>query len=245
MPGRIDGYSPGPLNGARRDGGWSGSARATPIVASMAADTSAELVRRCLAGEARAWDELVDRFSRLVYSVPRRYGLSSSDAEDVMQAVFVAAYQSLARINDPARLSAWLITSAHRESWRVGRQRGAIAANGALIGASGGRGLEHAILDVGAPPDEMVERWETQDRVGRALAELGGRCEDLLRALYFRRAEGNYDAIATELGIPIGSIGPTRARCLRKLEEILRADPAAGDLVCADLSRSPPSAQRT
>lgn len=178
-----------------------------------AADPSgaAHLVRRCVAGDPKAWDELVERYSRLVFSVPRRYGLSESDAEDVMQAVFVAAVKGLAQIKDPEKLSAWLLTSSHRETWRVGRQRGL------------GQELSDAIGDVGEPPEESVRRWDAQDIVHASLRELGGRCEELLRTLYFQVVVTSYEAISERLGMPIGSIGPTRARCLKKLEEILRA----------------------
>lgn len=178
-------------------------------------------MRRCLAGEPGAWDQFVERFARLVYSVPRRYGLSSADAEDVMQTVFVAAFRSLAKIDDARKLSAWLMTSAHRESWRVGRRRGTIASTGTSAGTNPTTGRAEAIVDVDAPPEEAIERWELQDRVNRALAEIDGRCQDLLRSLYFRRADSNYAAVANELEMPIGSIGPTRARCLRKLEKVL------------------------
>ncbi|MFO0874356.1 MAG: sigma-70 family RNA polymerase sigma factor [Phycisphaerales bacterium] len=222
----------------------------------MAAADSTELVLRCRAGDAGAWDALVERYARLVYSVPRRYGLAADDAEDVMQSVFVAAFQSMAQLKDPTKLSAWLITSAHRESWRVGRARGAIGPTGSLARHEGGEGIERAFEDLSAPPEALAERWETQDRVNHALIALGrqgGRCEELLRAIYFRRAETRYEAIAEELGIPIGSIGPTRGRCLKKLAELLRTDDAApettGDPVGRNrqlgVSAAPPSARLT
>lgn len=176
----------------------------------------AELVRRCVAGEASAWDDFVERFGRLVYSVPRRYGLDDATCEDVLQAVFVAAFQHLARLNDPAKVSAWLLTSAHRESWRIGRARGAAALR------EGAMPLAEQLADVGSPAEEELERWDRQDRVRAALEEIGERCRELLRALYFARGEARYEAISEQLGMPIGSIGPTRARCLQKLEQLLR-----------------------
>jgi len=177
-------------------------------------DHVVELLRRCVVGEARAWDEFIARYSRLVYSIPRRYGLSASDSEDVMQAVFVAAFRSLARIDDPSRIASWLITSAHRESWRVGRERRALADS---------TEFSAHFADLGSPPTESTETWERQDRVDGALAELGGTCEELLRSLYSRRGEPDYQAISARLGMPVGSIGPTRARCLKKLERLLVA----------------------
>lgn len=167
------------------------------------------LVQACLKGSEGAWNELVDRYGRLVYSVPRRLGLSDSDAEDVMQAVFTALFQHLDRLQDRTRVSAWLITAAHRESWRVGKSRGAVAS------------FDERMPDVSAPPDDQLERWELQDQVRRGVDELGGRCARLLHLLYLGRAEPDYQAIATALSMPIGSIGPTRARCLKKLEALL------------------------
>ena len=77
------------------------------------------LVAACLAGDGRAWEAVVDRYGRLVYSIPRRAGLSEADADDVFQAVFVALLRALPGLRDQARLSSWLITTARRESWRV------------------------------------------------------------------------------------------------------------------------------
>ncbi len=177
-------------------------------------DHAVEIVRRCVAGEARAWDEFIARYSRLVYSIPRRTGLSASDSEDVMQAVFVAAFRSLARIGDPSRIASWLITSAHRESWRVGRTRSAL---------SDSTEFAARFANPDSPPAESCETWERQDRVDRALTELGGNCEQLLRSLYSRHGEPDYQAVSARLGMPVGSIGPTRARCLKKLEGLLVA----------------------
>jgi RNA polymerase sigma factor (sigma-70 family) len=167
------------------------------------------LIQSCLAGETSAWNELVERYGRLIYSVPRRYGLSSADAEDVMQAVFLLLHRHLSRLRDRTRLSAWLITTAHRESWRVGKSRGAYT------------GLDEQFPDVGEPREEESAQWERQQLVREALTELGGRCEQLLRALFLEETEPSYEAIAQRLGMPVGSIGPTRARCFEKMEKIL------------------------
>ncbi len=168
-----------------------------------------ELIQRCLAGEQRAWDELVERYGRLVYSVPRRYGLSDADAGDVVQNVFLTAYRKLGGLKDQERLSAWLITTAHRESWRVGKRSDAAGA------------LNEQFADVGSPSDDELVRWEQQHLVRLALEELGGSCRELLMALFLDRAKPSYETIADQLGIKVGSIGPTRARCFQKLEAIL------------------------
>ncbi|MHC4989845.1 MAG: RNA polymerase sigma factor [Planctomycetota bacterium] len=175
----------------------------------MSVHSDPELVARCLRGEQAAWDALVDQYSRLVYSIPRRYGLSESDAADVVQNVFVALFRSLDRLADHTRLSAWLITTAHRESWRVGKR------------SDTGRELDAIIADVNAPSDEQLATWERQHLVRQGLERLGGSCRELLTALFLEPGEVSYELIAERLGMRVGSIGPTRARCFKKLAKIL------------------------
>lgn len=168
-----------------------------------------QLVSACLKGEGGAWNELVDRYGRLVYSVPRRYGLADAECEDVFQGVFVALFRKLETLRESDRLSSWLITCAHRESWRVGKQ------------ASRHRSFEDAIVDVSSPGQSDLVRWETQDMVRAGLRELGGPCEQLLTALFQQQGAPEYHVVAEQLGLPVGSIGPTRARCFEKLKPIL------------------------
>lgn len=168
-----------------------------------------ELIQACQRGEQVAWNELVERYGRLIYSIPRRYGLSEADSDDVFSAVWTVAFRKLNELRDDTRLSAWLITTTHRETWRVGKKRGTY------------RELDQAIPDLDSPAPEQAETWERQHLVHQGLTELGGRCEELLRALFLESGAPDYEAIATRLGMPVGSIGPTRARCFEKLEKIL------------------------
>jgi RNA polymerase sigma factor (sigma-70 family) len=173
--------------------------------------SDSNLIQQCLRGEVAAWDRLVDRYGRLVYSVARRCGLNEVDSEDVFQAVFLALYRRLNQLRDVERISSWLITTASRESWRVRR-----------------RGRRHESLDeeVSADSEEGLARaaaWERQHLVREALEQLGGPCKPLLEALFLDPAEPDYEAVSRQLGIKLGSIGPTRARCLAKLERILIA----------------------
>jgi len=168
-----------------------------------------QLVAACLNGEESAWSELVDCYGRLVYSIPRRYGLSDAECDDVFQGVFAMLFRKLDTLRDPDRLSAWLITCAHRESWRVGKQ------------SNRNQHLDEAIVDVGSPSVDELERWETQHIVRTGLAQLGGPCEKLLTALFMQGSSADYQTIAEQLDMPVGSIGPTRARCFNKLKPIL------------------------
>lgn len=182
-----------------------GGARGT----SVARKSDAEVVQACLDGDQRAWNELTDRFGRLVYSVARRYGLSGADADDVFQDVFTILYRKLGTVRDRSRLAAWLVSTTLRECYRVGQQRGRDAA----------LGRDH--LGAGPPADEQTVRWEQQHLVRQALRCLGPRGEQLLTALFSASGPPNYKAIAEQLGMTVGSIGPTRARYFAKLEKIL------------------------
>ncbi len=168
-----------------------------------------KLIQGCLAGRQESWNELVDRYGRLVYSIARRYGLSDADADDVFQSVLTIVFRKLETLRDQSRLSAWLIRTTHRESLRVGRHGERPAE------------LDREIVDVGAPSAEEAAVWERRELVRQALRRLGGRCEALLTALYLATGQASYDAIAEQLGMKVGSIGPTRARCFAKLEKIL------------------------
>ena len=190
--------------------------------------TEADLVQACLDGHEAAWNELVDRFGRLVYSVPRRYGFCDADAEDVHQIVFSILYRKLDTIRDVERLGSWLIRTTHRECFRYAKRSGTHV------------GLEQAIADVSAPADDQAEQWERQHQVRQALRQLGGRCEQLLTALFLVPGQPNYDAIARQLGMKVGSIGPTRSRCFQKLEKILVEMGVSGDVSTAP---SGPSAE--
>jgi RNA polymerase sigma factor (sigma-70 family) len=169
-----------------------------------------ELIRSCLRGDAAGWNALVDRYGRLVYSIPRKLGFSATDADDVFQTVFGIAYRRLAGLRDETRLSAWLIRCTYRECWRLKRA------------ASTAAQLEDGLADDGTPAPEAVERIERQHIVRQALTAIDERCRNLLTALFLEAAERSYEEIAAALGMPVGSIGPTRARCFKKLETSLR-----------------------
>jgi RNA polymerase sigma factor (sigma-70 family) len=170
----------------------------------------ADLVRRCLAGDEGAWAELVGRYERLVYSIALRCGLGRDDADDVFQVVFTTLFRRLAGLRDQERLSSWLITTAYRESWRVARGRGRAAEE-----------LDEALPDDSTPPADLVADADRDQRVREALARLDARCRELLTALFLDEGEPAYATIGTRLGMAVGSIGPTRARCFKKLEVLL------------------------
>lgn len=177
--------------------------------------TDARLVGRCLRGDASAWNELVQRYQRLVYAIVRRAGLDEHGAADVFQTVFARLVQHLPRIDDPTRLQAWIVTTSKREAI-LQSQRGQRT-------VSITRDDDEAAWDVAddAPTAEAaLESLQQQHRVRLALERLEPRQRALMEML-FSEDRPSYDEIAQRLGIPVGSIGPTRARCLDKLRRML------------------------
>ena len=178
----------------------------------------AALVRACLAGEPGSWEALVRAYAPLVYSIARRAGLSPDDAEDVSQTVFTSLLTSLPALRDGQSVSKWLIVVAKRHAWKVRQARQPSAAPDDLPD-------QHA--DSGTDSDDA---WRRRHAMQQGLASLGGRCQELLTALFIDRHQADYAQISQRLSIPIGSIGPTRNRCLRKLMEVLMAAPGAAVL---------------
>jgi RNA polymerase sigma factor (sigma-70 family) len=192
------------------------------MLSQESAPSNAELLQRCRNGDGLAWQLLVRRYARLVHSVPVRYGLSRSEAEDVGQEVFWALAQQLERIEEPERLGGWLMTTARRMSWRVVQQRRQEqpdpAADIAEQEIFGGDLVGPTQMPTYA---ELVAGWDRQIALQAGLARLGGRCRELLSLIFLDTGEPSYDEISAHLGMPKGSIGPTRNRCLAQLRDIL------------------------
>lgn len=178
--------------------------------------TDKELVIACRQGDESSWQVLVDRYQRLVYAVPRRAGLNEDQASEVFQEVFLTLFEKMNEINEPDRLHAWLVTTARRKTWRLlSKERSRQPAqtdedDEALV-----------VVDDSPLPDETLVRLEEQHRIRTALAGLDTRCQNLLTMLYYQAEPPPYSEIAAILGTPEGSIGPTRARCLKKLLKLL------------------------
>jgi RNA polymerase sigma factor (sigma-70 family) len=180
--------------------------------------TDAELIAACIGGQAWAWDALVERYSRLVYSIALRAGVGREDAADVFQTVFTVLVENLHTLRTPKGLAAWLITTTKRTSWHMLRKR--------RREFTGGEDLATTLADAEQwlTKEHWEEsRWADQALVHQALQRLGGRCQYLLMLLYYDRSEPSYEDISQRLQMPLGSIGPTRARCLQKMRRILQA----------------------
>jgi RNA polymerase sigma factor (sigma-70 family) len=205
----------------------------------VTAPSDPDLVAACLAGEAQAWSALVARYADLVFGLARQAGLDPARSQDVVQDVHVALWKSLPRLKSAERLLPWIVTTARREAWRVSRRGRAATA----------RERESSRRETagGPSPGAGLEALEEEQAVREALAALDERCRRLLRALYFEGgAEAGYDELAERLGIPRGSIGPTRGRCLARLKaEVLARGLTPDGSPDPGVSSAPRSASRS
>jgi RNA polymerase sigma factor (sigma-70 family) len=183
----------------------------------------ARLVELCLAGDARAWDMLVRRHERLVYAVARSYRLGDPDLGDVFQDVFAALVRGLPRLRDARALVRWLSSTTDRIARATALRRRREAAR-SDTGAIASDTVASGDPDVGTD----LETLEEQALIRLALAALPEGCRRLLTALYYEDPPLPYAALARRLGMPIGSLGPTRARCLDRMRQVLAAMETAG-----------------
>ncbi len=174
------------------------------------------LTRRALQGDQRAWNTIVDRFSWLVWSIGRSLGLSAADAAEVSQTTWLRLVEHLGRIEDPDRLGAWLVTTTRREALRVRNRRGRVIPTAPEV-------LERAADEWTLTWDDPVLPADCDPRtVAAAFARLPARSRLLLVMLHCDPPM-SYQAISDALEMPIGSIGPTRARALATLRRSLQS----------------------
>jgi RNA polymerase sigma factor (sigma-70 family) len=178
------------------------------------------LVLACRRGDEKSWETLVDRYQRLIYAIARRAGLDEDASADVFQNVFATLVEKLDRIEQPDRLQAWLVTTAKRETWRtVAKQR----VTRPPASDTGEADDPFDKIPADSPlPDEEIQKLQEQHAVRMALGALDDRCNRLLTVLFYTSEPLPYSEVAVRLGVSVGSIGPTRARCLQKLLRILR-----------------------
>lgn len=213
----------GPSGGNGGRGGYGGIA--SPSVVDYSAPVSAvesvsagetdiaSLLNAAGDGDQGSWDEVVGRHAGLVWSVARGFGLGEADAADVSQTVWLRLVENVRTLRDPAQLAAWLVTVTRRESVRVLRLQGREVADDDPAGA---------VADPAPSPERHVLQLESRQQLWSALTRLPPRCQALLRALV-AVTESHYSQVAAALGMPVGSVGPTRLRCLDLLRRELGA----------------------
>lgn len=170
-------------------------------------------------GDQAAWDALVRRYTGLLWSIARGYGLSTTDAADTVQMTWLKLVENLGTIADPQRLPAWLATTMRRECLQLIRRR--VREPQAYDWAAA------EITDPAPPVDHELLRVERDCALLRAVDLLPERCRRLLRVLMASPPPA-YAEVSAALDIPVGSIGPTRQRCLGQLRAIALTDELLG-----------------
>ncbi|MFJ2724055.1 RNA polymerase sigma factor [Streptomyces collinus] len=173
------------------------------------------LVRSAVDGDAAAWKALVEGMSPLVWSVVRAHRLSDADGHEVYQTVWFRFAQHLGRLREPDKAGAWLASTARHECLKVlkGLTRLTLTDDPLVLDrASEERTPEQSLIDA----EEEADQAERVRRLWQEFEELGERCRQLLRVL-IASPPPSYLEVSAALGIAVGSIGPLRQRCLRRL----------------------------
>ena len=185
--------------------------RPTPrrsVAASEVADLAAERFRAYRAGDEGALEAMVSSLTPLLWHIVRAYGLDSASAEDVVQNTWLTLVRKADTVSEPQAVLRWLTVTARRDAWRAARAGNRIDLTD-----------DNLSLDVRDPmssPEDEVVRTADQRALWLAVGKLNQRCQRLLRVIaFFDRPD--YAALSQELEMPVGSIGPTRGRCLDKL----------------------------
>lgn len=191
-----------------------GGAVAIEHQADEGASAAAVLLRLAAAGDRQAWERLVAKYARLIWAMTREFKLGDSDAADVVQATWLRLLEHIDRIEHPERVGSWLATTARHECLRhVARRKKVMLVDDDVT-----------FHDVADQPDldERLLARESAEEVRQALSRLPWRWQRLLELL-MTDPPASYAEISSQLDLPVGSIGPTRGRCLERLRVMLQA----------------------
>ncbi len=180
-----------------------------------------ELVTACLAKNDAAWEVLIARYERLIYSIPIRLKMSPQEAIEVFQSVCFILLKKLSTLRDQERIYSWLITTTTRECWRIKALEQRDLAPPQTNGSNGSVPSTDTLTAEQLAYERRVAD-EQHKIVWQAVSELPERCRELIIMLFFLNEEPTYEDIAERLNMPVSSIGPTRARCLQKLRKVLQ-----------------------
>lgn len=174
--------------------------------------SDAELLRRARGGDEEAWVALVDRYSRLVYAIPLRVGLSPDSSARIFHAVYSRLLEELDKVRDTDTLVDWLLRTTTNEARRL---RGGVAVSPHL----------DALSTIGDVPlsDETVQRWQRQQIVREAIEQMSERCQRLLNAVLYTDNPPSHAELAYRLNLPVTRVSAEQARCIRALQEILES----------------------
>lgn len=180
--------------------------------------SDADLISQCRQGNENAWNELVERYQRLISTIPRRAGLNEEQTADVFQEVFLTLFQKLDELENPEKLRSWLVTTAKFKTWGfIRQQKGFYSPENEEEYAD-----EMAQIPDNSPlADEVLIELEEQHLIRTALKQIEERCQKILAMIYLRQTSASYAEVAEAIGVGETSISPMRARCLQKLAKFL------------------------
>lgn len=183
-----------------------------------------DLVARAREGDQASWEALTERFTNLLWSVARSMGLSETDAADAVQTTWLRLVERLDSVREPERLAGWLVTTLRRECLDALRRNARVRP---------GLAAEHVETPTDTSLDEALLREERDAALWRAFKALPGRCQSLLRVL-MADPPPSYAEVSLALDIPVGSIGPTRQRCLSSLRKMITSPPVVSPIASSD-----------
>jgi RNA polymerase sigma factor (sigma-70 family) len=173
--------------------------------------TDTELVTACQLGHPGAWDEVVRRYAKLIYSVARRYGLSEDEAADVFQTVCVELWEHLSSVRDATVLRRWLVVVASRKAWQVHKGRDRWITN------LSDEAAQPLVSALSLSPEDIAMANSDAEQIRAALERLAPRDRELVWNLFFDPTCPTYEIIAARLGVSPDTVGSLRTRCLRRL----------------------------
>jgi RNA polymerase sigma factor (sigma-70 family) len=175
--------------------------------------SNSQLVRECLQGSEEAWSTLIDKYKRLIYSIPIKYGLSADEATDIFQGVCVEMLAELPKLRKAEALPKWIMQVTAHKCFHRKRQ----------MARFDGSEPDGDLPEQSAPPraEAILHEAQQEQKLRHAIKELPPRCRDLIQMLFFEEPARPYQMIAQSLGIATGSIGFIRQRCLEKLRRQL------------------------
>jgi RNA polymerase sigma factor (sigma-70 family) len=182
-------------------------------------DDDKKLIKGCLSGFEEAWEALISKHQRLIYTICKRYHLDDDEAGDIFGRVSMVLLQHLKSIKDHSRLPAWLITTTSRECWQYHKNSRTVSLTPNESNYEIAYVLEPA-TEFALPEEELLS-LEQRHQVRDAFKQLPKRNQKLLWYLFFDDKNLSYNQIAAELNMPVSSIGPTRGRSLEKLRQLM------------------------
>lgn len=175
-----------------------------------------ELIRACISGDEAGWRRFFEMYGRLIYTIPARFGFNAPDCDEIFQEASLEIISGLSAIQQPERLQAWIVTITRRTCIRRFRQQ----TDKNTIGLDEWEPAELSSMDESILSQIQLE--EERVLLYRAMVKLGPKCQQLLTELFLSDEELSYAEIAEKLDMPLGSIGPSRQRCIDALQKVLQ-----------------------